>query len=69
MGRPPNAIPSVKVTITASPKLALYLADLVSEEGYGASPSEVAKNLIWRALEDLIQRGVLERRRGPLLEQ
>jgi hypothetical protein len=66
MARRPNALPSIKVTVTASPKLALYLTDLVSEEGYGANPSEVAKSLIWRAIEQLIESRVIERRRGPL---
>lgn len=68
MARPPNTLSSVKITITTTPKLALYLSDLVTEEGYGANPSEVARTLIWRALEDLMERNILDRRRGPIAE-
>jgi hypothetical protein len=54
-----------KVTITSTPKLGLYLNDLKGEEGYGNSPSEVARTLAWRGIEELIARGVLDRRKGP----
>lgn len=66
MARPKNRQPSVKITITATPKLALYLDHLIQEEGYGASRGEVAKNLVWRIIEDLISKSIIEQRRGPL---
>jgi hypothetical protein len=66
MPRPRNPVPSTKVVITGTPKLALYLSDLVREEGYGATAAEVARTLVWRGIEELISRGVLGRRTGPL---
>lgn len=66
MPRPRNPVPSTKVVITGTPKLALYLADLVHEEGYGATAAEVARTLVWRGIEELISRGVLGRRTGRL---
>jgi hypothetical protein len=62
MARPKNAVASVKVTITATPRLKVYLDDLVREEGYGNSTSEVARTLVWRGIEDLIHKGVIDRR-------
>jgi hypothetical protein len=64
MGRPKNSVASVKVTITATPRLKVYLEDLVNEEGYGSSTSEVARTLVWRGIEDLIHKGVIDRRRN-----
>ena len=65
MPRRKNPFPPAKIAITGTPKLALYLSDLVAEEGYGATASEVARTLVWRGIEDLISRGVLTRRKGP----
>jgi hypothetical protein len=66
MPRPRNPHPPTKVVITGTPKLGLYLADLVREEGYGATAAEVARTLVWRGIEELIARGVLSRRSGPI---
>ena len=66
MPRPRNPHPPTKVVITGTPKLGLYLADLVREEGYGATAAEVARTLVWRGIEELISRGVLSRRSGPV---
>jgi len=63
MPRPKNRLPPAKVVITGTPKLATYLRDLVVEEGYGNTPAEVARTLLWRGIEDLIHRGVLTRRK------
>lgn len=68
MPRPRNPHPPNRVVITGTPKLGLYLGDLVREEGYGATPAEVARTLVWRAIEELIARGVLSRRSGPAAE-
>ena len=64
MPRPKNRVPSEKVVITGTPKLATYLRDLVVEEGYGSTPAEVARTLVWRGIEDLIHRRVLTRRKS-----
>jgi hypothetical protein len=65
MARPRNQHPSVSITITATPKLVHYLEDIVQEEGYGATPSEIARNLVWRGIEELIAKGIITQRRGP----
>jgi hypothetical protein len=64
MSRPKNSTPSVRITLTGSPKLRRYLEDLVEEEGYGKTPPTVALNLVWRGIEELIAKGVLEKRPG-----
>ena len=64
MGRPKKTQESVKITITGSQKLNSYLEELVLEEGYGNSPAEVARNLVWRGIENLIKNGVLDRKKG-----
>jgi hypothetical protein len=63
-GRPRNRYKPVEVTITSTPKLGLYLDDLVSEEGYGNSRAEVARTLVWRGIEELLGKGILTRRPG-----
>jgi hypothetical protein len=69
MARRKNAVASVKVTITTSPRLREYLADLVAEEGYGSTISEVARTLVWRGIEDLIFKKVVRRRRGSSINE
>jgi hypothetical protein len=63
-GRPKNRHRPVPITVTGTPKVAAYLDDLVLEEGYGNSRAEVARTLIWRGIEELISKGVLDRRSG-----
>lgn len=63
-GRPKNQHEPVKVTMTGTPKLALYLDDLVAEEGYGNSRAEVAKTLVLRGIEDLLSKRILDRRKS-----
>jgi hypothetical protein len=53
------------VEFAATPKLHAYLEDLVQEEGYGNDHGAVARNLVWRGIEDLIDKRVLDRRKGP----
>ena len=64
MARPKNATSSIKITITASPRMRDYLADLVREEGYGNSVSEVARMLVWRGIEDLLVKQIISRKRN-----
>ncbi len=63
-GRPKNRHKPVIETITGTPKLRKYLEDLVLEEGYGNSRGVVARTLVWRGIEDLISKGILNRRKG-----
>jgi hypothetical protein len=69
MGRPRNAVKPVDVTITAPPKLASYLDDLIAEQGFGASRGEVAKTLVWERIRALMSEGVLDRRRATPAER
>lgn len=52
------------LNIPTTPKLRAYLRDLVEEEGYGEDATNVAKNLIWRAIEALIKDDVIPRKKG-----
>ena len=68
-GRPKkNEGESFTETIISSPKLRAYLRDLINEEGYGNSRAEVVRTLVWRGIEELINRGVLDRRKGRVDE-
>jgi hypothetical protein len=65
--RPRNQHETTELKVAAvTPKLLRYLDAIVGEEGYGNSRSEVAKTLIWRGIEELISKGVLDRIRGKL---
>jgi hypothetical protein len=51
-----------ELTLRVSPKLAAYLDELVSmEHGYGWTREEAALFLIWRQIEGLRERKVLNR--------
>ena len=66
IGRPKNQHTTITIQVSASPKLAAYLDDLHAEEGYGNSRAAVAKALIWQSLHDLIGKGIIDRRKGPV---
>jgi len=53
----------------ATPKLLAYFEALVDEEGFGETRPEVAENLCWRMIEELIRAGTLTRIRGALTEE
>jgi len=67
-GRPKRTYTPVKVTIGASPKLALYFEDLIAEGGFGTGNPEVVKSLCWLAIRQLISEGTLTRRPGAVGE-
>jgi hypothetical protein len=69
MSRPRNAFETESVTVTAGPKLILYLDDLIADEGYGPSRGEVAKTLVWQRIHSLIQDGTLARRQASAKER
>lgn len=64
MARPKLPYTPISVTIRASPKLAAYLDLVIDEEGHGNSRPAVAESLVWRGIEELISRGVLNRIEG-----
>lgn len=53
------------IQIKKTPKLMAYLEKLVEEEGYGTDPTKVANTLVWRGIEELISKGILDRVKGP----
>lgn len=63
-GRPDNPHKTKQVAFAATPKLLRYLDDLILEEGRGNSRGEVARALVWSAVEDLVSKGILTRRAG-----
>ena len=63
MGRPKNTKQTVKVPISATPKLLQYLDDLKDEESHGNTRAEVAKKLVWDGIHELIYKGVIDRRK------
>lgn len=57
-GRPPNSKPNQKVEPTLTPELYACLVKL-AELGYAPTPTEVARYLISREIDDLKRSGVL----------
>lgn len=57
------------INIPTTPKLRNYLWDLAEEEGYGKDVTDIARTLIYRAIEELIAKGVLTRRPGKVDEE
>jgi hypothetical protein len=53
----------------ATPKLIAYFEALIEEEGFGRSRPDVAENLCWRMIEELIRGGTLTRIRGAVAEE
>jgi len=66
MGRPKSLHPPSDVKITATPKLVAYLNALIHEDGFGNSRAEVARNLVWRMIEQLRRDGIIKRIAGPV---
>jgi len=67
MARPRSQHETTDFKVSAvTPKLLRYLDAIVAEEGYGNSRSEVAKALIWRGIEELISRSVVDRIKGKV---
>jgi len=60
VGRPKNELPSKKVEPRLPAKAYAQLESLVEIGTYGASPTDVARYLILRELDDLIRAGVLK---------
>lgn len=59
-GRRKNAEPTKKVEPRLSPKVHAQLQRLVDIGTYGGNPTEVAKYLILREIDDLTRAGVLK---------
>jgi len=49
------------IQIIKTPLLVSYLEALVKRERYGGNPTEVAKYLIWRGIDEFIENGTILR--------
>lgn len=63
MARPTNTFESLTLTIAITPQMKVYLEDLVMKGTYGSSPAEAARMALSRAIDDLIDKGSLDRRK------
>lgn len=61
MGRTPNKLDTIGVTIRTTPPVAVYLDELVQTGLYGKSRSEAAERLVTREIEVLISEGTLSK--------
>jgi hypothetical protein len=55
MARPKKDEPSIKVEVWVSPKLAAYLDELRTMEGFGESRSGIIKQFVWNEVNKLIK--------------
>lgn len=62
MARPHNRLPSERLLLVVPEQVRLYLDDLVLQGIYGSNSAEVARALILREIQRLIEIGVLQRR-------
>ena len=62
MARPTNSFESHSLTIAITPQMKVYLEDLVMKGTYGSSPAEAARMALSRAIDDMIDKGSLNRR-------
>lgn len=63
MPRPKNQLETVSVTVSTTQIVITYLEALVASGLYGKNPAEAAERLIAFGIEELVQRGALERPR------
>ena len=63
MARPSNSFESVSLTIAVTPQMKTYLEDLTMKGTHGCSPVEAARMVLSRAIEDMINKGDLEKRK------
>ncbi len=60
MARPVKLTPSARIVVTTTPQVGEYLDDIVMAGLYGATRAEVAKTLVIRGIEDLIDKGIIK---------
>jgi hypothetical protein len=66
MARPSNNFESLTMTIAVTPQIRMYLEDLTLKGTYGCSAAEAARMVLSRAIDDLVDRGSLQRRQFAL---
>lgn len=62
MPRKKNQLTTVSITLSTTQAVVDYLEALVESGLYGKNPAEAAERLIARGIEDLVERGKLQRR-------
>ena len=62
MARPSNNFESLTMTIAVTPQIRMYLEDLTLKGTYGCSAAEAARMVLSKAIDDMLDRGSLERR-------
>jgi hypothetical protein len=66
MARPTNNFDSLTLTIAVTPQIKFYLEELTMKGTHGCSAAEAARMVLSRAIDEMIDRGSLERRRFEL---
>ncbi len=66
MARPSNNFESLTMTIAVTPQIRMYLEDLTLKGTYGCSAAEAARMVLSKAIDDLVDRGSLQRRQFAL---
>ncbi|MDH4475584.1 MAG: hypothetical protein QE274_03850 [Verrucomicrobiaceae bacterium] len=54
------------MTIAVTPQIRMYLEDLTLKGTYGCSAAEAARMVLSKAIDDLVDRGSLQRRQFAL---
>lgn len=62
MPRPRNQLKTVSITVSTTQTVVDYLEMLVESGLYGKNPAEAAERLIAFGIEELVQRGTLDRK-------
>lgn len=60
MARTRNKLPTRPIKASSNPVIVAYLNDLVLTGRYGKTPTEVAERLIAKAIDELVDKGVIE---------
>lgn len=63
MARPANNFESLTMTIAVTPQIKMYLEDLTLKGTYGCSAAEAARMVLSKAIDELVDKGSLERRK------
>lgn len=66
MARPTNTFESLTMTIAVTPQIRMYLEDLTLKGTYGCSAAEAARMVLSKAIDELVDRGSLQRRQFAL---
>lgn len=69
MAKPRNLLETVSIKVSGNLLLEHYLEQLVETGFYGNNPTEAAGILLSRAIEDLVDKGKLEKAPDGLLKR